>query len=159
MLSGTRGSNEGSRAQAVVSRRAHLHELIRSRSGISASTRPIEQRGSAPSASPSAKRKRRSSYGKPFAPIPSYTSLAWPCLVRVHQKKWSCRAVSANRLHLPVWGSKLPTNWLPRPPRRKSRPKSSAASSLAKSSAPGHHHTDNERDGERLERCLPNQLG
>jgi hypothetical protein len=43
--------------------------------------------------------------------------------------------------------------------RLRSKLKSSAASPLARSSAPGHHHTDNERDGERLERCLPNQLG
>jgi hypothetical protein len=82
-----------------------------------------------------------------------------PALATAATARKRRRAVSANRQHLPVWGSKLPTNWLPRPPRRKSRPKSSAALSLAKSSAPGHHHTDNERDGERLERCLPNQLG
>ena len=47
-------------------------------------------------------------------------------------------------------------DWFRLPP---CKPKSSAASPPARSSAPGHHHTDNERDGERLERCLPNQLG
>ena len=36
---------------------------------------------------------------------------------------------------------------------------SNAASPPARSSAPGHHHTKNKRNGERLERNLPNQLG
>jgi hypothetical protein len=39
------------------------------------------------------------------------------------------------------------------------RAKSNAASPPARSSAPGHHHTKNKGNGERLERNLPNQLG